>query len=165
MLHTGSGGLAATYRFGATSGLSMVVLGTGMIIAALAFGDALMSIISYFPRSILGVMLFVSGLELCLTAIPNLSTHSSSTAATRSGCGSLGIATGSSVSSQVTSTGCSINAAALRATERRDWTVCLATAGVSVGFHNLGVGFAAGAVCLAVLLLKDRFNRMPAATR
>ncbi|KAF8940616.1 hypothetical protein EDD21DRAFT_367906 [Dissophora ornata] len=60
----GSGGLAAQYRFGARSEVSIVILGILKIFFGLFFGSSLMGLIQCFPTAILGVMLFVSGIEL-----------------------------------------------------------------------------------------------------
>ncbi len=62
----GSGGLAAQYRFGARTGGSTVMLGTAMILLALLFGSSLPLWLSEYPKSVLGVLLLFSGLELSL---------------------------------------------------------------------------------------------------
>lgn len=53
----GSGGLAGQYRFGARSGLSIVVFGLFKVLLALLFGSSLTYLLGYFPNSLLGVML------------------------------------------------------------------------------------------------------------
>ncbi|KAG0043801.1 hypothetical protein BGZ83_011015 [Gryganskiella cystojenkinii] len=60
----GSGGLAAQYRFGARTEVSIIVLGSLKIFFGLFFGSSLSGLIQSFPSAILGVMLFVSGIEL-----------------------------------------------------------------------------------------------------
>ncbi|GJJ70364.1 hypothetical protein EMPS_02713 [Entomortierella parvispora] len=60
----GSGGLAAQYRFGARTEVSIIVLGSLKIFFGLFFGSSLMGLIQSFPSSILGIMLFISGVEL-----------------------------------------------------------------------------------------------------
>ncbi|CAG8584806.1 27145_t:CDS:2 [Gigaspora margarita] len=60
----GSGGLAGQYRFGARSEVSILILGLFKLFVGILFGGTLTSLLNYFPLSILGVMLFVSGLEL-----------------------------------------------------------------------------------------------------
>ena len=64
----GSGGLAAQYRFGARSGVSMYVLGSLKIVLGLTLGSSLVLLIQYLPNSILGMMLCIAGLELSLCA-------------------------------------------------------------------------------------------------
>ncbi|KAG0332169.1 hypothetical protein BG004_001365, partial [Podila humilis] len=60
----GSGGLAAQYRFGARTEVSIIILGTLKIFVGLFFGSSLSGLIGSYPSAILGVMLFVSGIEL-----------------------------------------------------------------------------------------------------
>jgi hypothetical protein len=60
----GAGGLAAQYAFGARGGGSVVFLGTCKIILGLLFGSSLVQLLEKFPKTILGVMLFSSSLEL-----------------------------------------------------------------------------------------------------
>lgn len=66
----GSGGLAAQYRFGARRGGSVMVLGAGKILLGVLFGPTLLPALTRFPSSFLGVMLFTSGMELAMAAIP-----------------------------------------------------------------------------------------------
>ncbi|KAI1363094.1 hypothetical protein F5Y08DRAFT_310471 [Xylaria arbuscula] len=60
----GSGGLAAQYRFGARSGASIIVLGLFKIVLGVLFGESLLDLLQTFPRSLLGIMVLASGLEL-----------------------------------------------------------------------------------------------------
>jgi hypothetical protein len=60
----GSGGLAGQYRFGARSGLALMFLGFLKVLVALLFGSSLAVLLGYFPNSLLGVMLCVTGVEL-----------------------------------------------------------------------------------------------------
>ncbi len=62
----GSGGLAAQYRFGARTGGSVVFLGLAKMLLAVAFGSSLLTIISVYPASVLGVLLIFSGYELAI---------------------------------------------------------------------------------------------------
>lgn len=62
----GSGGLAAQYRFGARTGGSVVFLGLAKMLLAVAFGSSLLTIISVYPASVLGVLLAFSGYELAI---------------------------------------------------------------------------------------------------
>lgn len=60
----GSGGLAAQYRFGARSGASIIILGTVKLLLGLFAGEGLVSLLEAFPRSFLGIMVIVAGIEL-----------------------------------------------------------------------------------------------------
>ncbi|KAI1814167.1 hypothetical protein GGS20DRAFT_430894 [Poronia punctata] len=60
----GSGGLAAQYRFGARSGASIIILGLFKVILGLFFGESLLDLLGTFPRSLMGIMVLASGLEL-----------------------------------------------------------------------------------------------------
>ncbi|MFW6189500.1 MAG: putative sulfate/molybdate transporter [Planctomycetota bacterium] len=60
----GSGGLAGQHRFGARSGLSMVMLGTGKLLVGLLLGGAALAWMQAFPRPVLGVFLLLAGVEL-----------------------------------------------------------------------------------------------------
>lgn len=60
----GSGGLAGQYRFGARTEVSTLVLGLIKLFLGLFLGQSLLGLLNCFPKSILAVLLFVSGLEL-----------------------------------------------------------------------------------------------------
>ncbi len=60
----GSGGLAAQYRFGARSCLSMVMLGSAKLTVGLLFGAAAVTWMKAFPTSILGMFLVIAGVQL-----------------------------------------------------------------------------------------------------
>ncbi len=62
----GAGGLAAQYRFGARTGGSVVLLGAVKIILAVVLGGSLLLWLHAYPKSVLGVLLLFSGLELGL---------------------------------------------------------------------------------------------------
>ncbi|KAI7850540.1 hypothetical protein BDC45DRAFT_572778 [Circinella umbellata] len=64
----GSGGLAGQYRFGARSEVSIIILGLGKLLLGIVFGSSLVGLLQVFPNSILGVMLFISGVELASAA-------------------------------------------------------------------------------------------------
>lgn len=68
----GAGGLAAQHRFGARTGGSVVMLGAMKIAAGLLFGSVLLSALSEYPKSILGVMVVFAGLALAGTARDSL---------------------------------------------------------------------------------------------
>ena len=63
----GCGGLAGQYRFGARSGMSVVLLGIAKLVVSLILGGSLVEILSEFPIALLGVLLAFSGLELAMT--------------------------------------------------------------------------------------------------
>ena len=62
----GSGGFAANYRFGARSGSSSILFGIFKLALGLFFSHngVLASVLMFFPKSILSIMLFFTGLEL-----------------------------------------------------------------------------------------------------
>ncbi len=68
----GAGGLAAQYRFGARTGGSTVMLGVLNITLGLAFGCALLGVLSAYPRSILATMLMFGGGTLAWAAKDSL---------------------------------------------------------------------------------------------
>ena len=61
----GTGGLAAHYRFGARTGGAPVMIGTLLLVMALAFGEFGFTLLAMIPNSVLGVLLIFAGLELC----------------------------------------------------------------------------------------------------
>ena len=63
----GAGGLAGHHRFGARTGGALVIIGVFMLVLGLFYSNAVLQILSLFPFSMLGVLLFFSGLELTLT--------------------------------------------------------------------------------------------------
>lgn len=64
----GAGGMAAHVRFGARTGGSLVILGSIIVILALFFGNSVEIIFQMFPSAILGVILFVAGIELAFSS-------------------------------------------------------------------------------------------------
>ena len=60
----GAGGMAGHVRFGARTGGALVMLGVMVLILGLFFSDSVATIFKMFPPSILGVILFFTGLEL-----------------------------------------------------------------------------------------------------
>jgi MFS superfamily sulfate permease-like transporter len=64
----GAGGLAGQYRFGARSSASIIFLGAVKIILAVFLGGSLLALLHVYPKSVLGVLLAISGLELALVA-------------------------------------------------------------------------------------------------
>lgn len=68
----GAGGLAAQYRFGARTGGSVVMLGALKLIAGLAAGTTLLTVLAAYPKSLLAVLLAIAGLTLASAARPSL---------------------------------------------------------------------------------------------
>jgi MFS superfamily sulfate permease-like transporter len=62
----GAGGLAGQYRFGARTGGSVVALGVVKMVLGLFVGGSIVTLLSAYPQSILGVLLLFSGMELAL---------------------------------------------------------------------------------------------------
>jgi len=60
----GAGGMAGHVRFGARTGGALVILGFIVLVLGLFFSDSVATIFKMFPPSILGVILFFTGLEL-----------------------------------------------------------------------------------------------------
>ena len=63
----GCGGLAAQHHFGARAGSSMVLMGAAKMALAVALGPSLLTALAAFPRSVLGVLLAVGGVELAVS--------------------------------------------------------------------------------------------------
>ena len=64
----GAGGLAGQYRFGARTSASILFLGSAKLLLAVFFGGSLLTLLHIYPKSVLGVLLSISGLELALVA-------------------------------------------------------------------------------------------------
>jgi MFS superfamily sulfate permease-like transporter len=60
----GSGGLAAQYRFGARTGLSVIMLGLVKVVLAIVLGVAILPVIESYPHSILAAMILLAGWTL-----------------------------------------------------------------------------------------------------
>jgi len=74
----GAGGLAGQVRFGARTNGSILILGALKIGVAVFLGSSLFALCQVYPKSILGTMLLVSGLELSLVAHRNQSRQDTS---------------------------------------------------------------------------------------
>ncbi|XP_020588655.1 molybdate transporter 2-like [Phalaenopsis equestris] len=64
----GAGGLAGQYRFGGRSGLSVMFLAAGKMVAGLVFGNSFVVILREFPVGLLGVLLVFAGVELAMSS-------------------------------------------------------------------------------------------------
>lgn len=60
----GAGGMAAHVAFGARTGGSVVILGGVLLVLALFFSHAVQTLFALFPPGVLGLILFVTGLQL-----------------------------------------------------------------------------------------------------
>jgi MFS superfamily sulfate permease-like transporter len=62
----GAGGMAAQVSFGARTGGAPVILGSLLIALALFFSESITVLLRLFPAPVLGVMLFLAGIQLAL---------------------------------------------------------------------------------------------------
>ena len=62
----GAGGMAAQMSFGARTGGAPVILGAILVVLALFFSDSIGTLLRLFPAPVLGVMLFLAGIQLAL---------------------------------------------------------------------------------------------------
>lgn len=62
----GAGGMAGHIRFGARTGGALVILGVIVLLTGLFLSDSVGLLFQFFPRPILGVILFFAGVELAL---------------------------------------------------------------------------------------------------
>ena len=132
----GSGGLAAQYRFGARSGASIIILGLFKILLGLLFGETLVGLLRVYPKSLLGIMVLATGLELA--KVGESLNH---------GARDLWEATESEATDRAV-LGCYRRQRELSDEARlQRWTVMLMTVGGLLAFKNDGVGFIAGMLC------------------
>lgn len=62
----GAGGMAAHTAFGARTGGALVILGGLLLVLALFFSGSIEALFKLFPVSLLGVVLFIAGLQLAI---------------------------------------------------------------------------------------------------
>lgn len=62
----GAGGMASHVAFGARTGGSVVILGGLLLVLALFFSSSITLLFQLFPGAVLGVILFIAGLQLAL---------------------------------------------------------------------------------------------------
>lgn len=62
----GAGGMAGHVAFGARTGGAPIILGIILLVLAFFFSDSIGSILAVFPRSVLGIILFLTGAQLAL---------------------------------------------------------------------------------------------------
>lgn len=64
----GAGGMAGHVAFGARTGGSVVILGTVLLVLAFLLSDSVILLFQLFSQAVLGVILFVTGLQLAVGA-------------------------------------------------------------------------------------------------
>ena len=64
----GAGGMLAYNRFGAKTGGAVIIIGAILLLLGLFFSDSVLLLFSMIPTSVLGVILFIAGLELAMAA-------------------------------------------------------------------------------------------------
>ena len=64
----GAGGMLAHNRFGAKTGGAVIIIGAILLLLGLFFSDSVLLLFSMIPASVLGVILFIAGLELAMAA-------------------------------------------------------------------------------------------------
>lgn len=62
----GAGGMAGHVQFGARTGGSSIILGGILLVAGLFLSSSIGTLFALFPREVLGVILFLAGLQLAL---------------------------------------------------------------------------------------------------
>jgi len=62
----GAGGMAGHVQFGARTGGSSIILGTILLVAGLFFSSSIVTVFKVFPPALLGVILFLAGIQLAL---------------------------------------------------------------------------------------------------
>lgn len=146
----GAGGLAAQYRFGARSGASVIILGAFKILLGLVFGETLVDLLRHYPKSLLGIMVFASGLELA--KVGN---------SLNNGAPDLWqVAAGQADDDHAASGIHRRRHRNLSDEERMErWTVMLTTTGGILAFRNDAMGFLAGMLCHGAFKLSARLEQ------
>lgn len=135
----GAGGLAGQHRFGARSGASVILLGIAKVVLGLFFGKTLVGLLSFYPGSILGIMVLAAGLELAKVG------HS--------------LNQGARDLWQESAAGAERQHRVLSDDERQErWTVMLTTTAGILAFKNDAVGFAAGMLCHWALAVSHKVS-------
>lgn len=62
----GAGGMAGHIAFGARTGGAVVILGTILLGIAFFISDSVLALFQLFPAAVLGVILFITGLQLAV---------------------------------------------------------------------------------------------------
>ena len=66
----GAGGMAGHVAFGARTGGAVVILGAVLLILGVFFSSSVADLFTLFPPAVLGVILFLAGVQLALGALP-----------------------------------------------------------------------------------------------
>lgn len=67
----GAGGMAGHVAFGARTGGALVILGTLLLVLAVFFSGSVTHLLQLIPAGILGVILFLTGVQLALGSLPS----------------------------------------------------------------------------------------------
>jgi MFS superfamily sulfate permease-like transporter len=67
----GAGGIAGHIQFGARTGGSSIILGSTLLLAGIFLPSSIATIFKLFPSSVLGVILFLAGLQLAMGSRDN----------------------------------------------------------------------------------------------
>jgi MFS superfamily sulfate permease-like transporter len=67
----GAGGMAGHIAFGARTGGALVILGTLLLVLAVFFSASVTHLLQLLPAGILGVILFLTGVQLALGSLPS----------------------------------------------------------------------------------------------
>lgn len=127
----GSGGLAGQYRFGARSGASIIILGTVKLLLGLFVGNAILPVLQYFPKSLLGVMVLAAGVELAKvgqSVLEKDALHKPAFGGEQDG------------------ENMNLSASVIEERGKDAWMVMLITAAGCLAFRNDAVGFLAGLI-------------------
>ncbi|SPN99553.1 related to sulfate transporter [Cephalotrichum gorgonifer] len=145
----GSGGLAASVRFGARSGASMILLGLFKLVLGLFFGNTLVDLLAHFPKSFLGVMVLAAGLELAKigTEVNRGASDLWEEAQGQGGDGEGSASLLRRIRRELSE----------KERDERRTVMLMTTAGI-LAFKNDAVGFAAGMLCSGCYRLADRMS-------
>lgn len=67
----GAGGMAGHIAFGARTGGAVVILGALLLVLAVFFSDSVVHLLQLLPSAVLGVILFLTGVQLAMGSLPS----------------------------------------------------------------------------------------------
>lgn len=67
----GAGGMAGHIAFGARTGGAVVILGAFLLVLAVFFSGAVVHLLQLLPAAVLGVILFLTGVQLAMASLPS----------------------------------------------------------------------------------------------